>query len=42
LKDNERVVNQGAYGLGDGTKIKIIQSEQKKENGKEPGGDKEK
>ena len=23
LKDNERVVTQGAYGLGDGTKIKI-------------------
>jgi HlyD family secretion protein len=27
LKDDERVVTQGAYGLGDGTKIKIIQSE---------------
>ena len=42
LKDKERVVTQGAYGLGDGTKIKIIQSEDKKEGQKEPGGDKEK
>ena len=24
LKENERVVTQGAYGLGDGTKIKIV------------------
>ena len=31
VQDNERVVTQGAYGLGDGTKIKIIQSEEKKE-----------
>jgi multidrug efflux pump subunit AcrA (membrane-fusion protein) len=31
LKDNEKVVTQGAYGLGDGTKIKIVQSEEKKE-----------
>ena len=27
LKDNERVVTTGAFGLGDGTKIKIIQGE---------------
>jgi HlyD family secretion protein len=42
LKDNEHVVTQGAYGLGDGTKIKIVPGEEKKENGKESGGDKEK
>lgn len=29
LKDSERVVTTGAFGLGDGTKIKIIQSEEK-------------
>jgi multidrug efflux pump subunit AcrA (membrane-fusion protein) len=27
LKDNERVVTTGAFGLGDGTKIKIVQGE---------------
>jgi HlyD family secretion protein len=32
LKDNEKVVTQGAYGLGDGTKIKIVEGE-KKEGG---------
>lgn len=31
LKDNERVVTQGAYGLGDGTRIKIVEGEEKKE-----------
>jgi HlyD family secretion protein len=31
LKDHERVVTQGAYGLGDGTKIKIVQGEEKKQ-----------
>jgi HlyD family secretion protein len=31
LKDNERVVITGAFGLGDGTKIKIVQSEEKKD-----------
>lgn len=27
LKDNERVVTTGAFGLGDGTKIKVVQGE---------------
>ena len=31
LKDSERVVTQGAYGLGDGARIKIVQGEEKKE-----------
>jgi multidrug efflux pump subunit AcrA (membrane-fusion protein) len=31
LKDNDKVVTQGAYGLGDGTKIKIVEGEEKKE-----------
>lgn len=31
LKDNDRVVTTGAFGLGDGTKIKIIPGEEKKE-----------
>lgn len=30
LKDDERVVTTGAFGLGDGTKIKIVQGEEKK------------
>jgi multidrug efflux pump subunit AcrA (membrane-fusion protein) len=38
LKDNEKVVTQGAYGLGDGTKIKIVQGE----GGEKPPADKEK
>jgi multidrug efflux pump subunit AcrA (membrane-fusion protein) len=43
LKGNERVVTQGAYGLGDGTKIKIAQSEEKKEGAqKSSSEDKEK
>jgi len=40
LKDNERVVTQGAYGLGDGTQIKIVQSEEKKEDAPEKSGEK--
>jgi multidrug efflux pump subunit AcrA (membrane-fusion protein) len=31
LKDNDRVVTTGAFGLGDGTKIKIVQGEEKKD-----------
>ena len=43
LKDNERVVTQGAYGLGDGTKIKIVEGEVKKEGAdKSSDSDKEK
>lgn len=40
LKDNEKVVTQGAYGLGDGTKIKIVQGE-KKEGGGETSNQKD-
>jgi multidrug efflux pump subunit AcrA (membrane-fusion protein) len=29
LKDKERVVTQGAFGLGDGTKIKVIEASEK-------------
>ena len=39
LEENERVVTQGAYGLGDGTKIKIVQGEEKKD-ASEKGGEK--
>jgi multidrug efflux pump subunit AcrA (membrane-fusion protein) len=43
LKEGERVVTTGAFGLGDGTKIKIVQAEKKDEGGdKSPVGDKEK
>jgi uncharacterized protein YciI len=35
LKDNERVVTTGAFGLGDGTKIKIVQGEEKKDGAAE-------
>lgn len=35
LKENERVVTTGAYGLGDGTKIKVIQGEEKKDTAPE-------
>jgi len=35
LKESEQVVTQGAYGLGDGTKIKIVEGE-KKEAGDDP------
>src|SRR5882724_708307 len=38
LKDNERVVTTGAYGLGDGTKIKIVQGEEKKDASDEKSG----
>lgn len=34
LKESEKVVTQGAYGLGDGAKIKIVEGE-KKEDGDE-------
>jgi len=30
LKDNEKVVTQGAYGLSDGTKIKVVQGERRR------------
>lgn len=42
LKDNEKVVTQGAYGLGDGTRIKIVQGEEKKAGEKGSESDKEK
>jgi HlyD family secretion protein len=42
LKDNERVVTQGAFGLGDGTKIKIVQGEDKKDSGDKPSAKDEK
>jgi len=35
LKENEQVVTTGAFGLGDGTKIKVVQPEEKKEEKKE-------
>lgn len=35
LKENERVVTQGAYGLGDGAKIKIVPGEEKKDTAPE-------
>jgi multidrug efflux pump subunit AcrA (membrane-fusion protein) len=35
LKDNEPVVTTGAFGLGDGTKIKVVQPEEKKEEKEE-------
>ncbi len=41
LKDSEKVVTQGAYGLGEGTKIKIVEGE-KKEAGDKPAAEKEK
>jgi HlyD family secretion protein len=37
LKDNEQVVTTGAFGLGDGTKIKIIQPGEKKESDEKSG-----
>ena len=40
LKDNERVVTTGAFGLGNGTKIKIVQGEEKKEGAGEKTGEK--
>lgn len=40
LKDNERVVTTGAFGLGDGTKIKIVQGEEKKDGAGEKSGEK--
>ena len=40
LKDPERVVTQGAYGLGNGTKIKIMPSEATKETAGEKSGEK--
>jgi len=43
LKEKERVVSMGAFGLGDGTKIKIVEPEKKEEGAdKSPGSDKEK
>ena len=35
LKEGERVVSAGAFGLGDGTKIKIVQAEEKEGDEKE-------
>ena len=32
LRDDKQVVTTGAFGLGDGTKIKILQAEEKKES----------
>jgi HlyD family secretion protein len=40
LKDSERVVTTGAFGLGDGTKIKIVQSEEKTDGAGEKSGEK--
>jgi len=37
LKDNEKVVTQGAYGLSDGTKIKVVQGEEKKDAAEKSG-----
>jgi HlyD family secretion protein len=37
LKDSDKVVTEGAYGLGDGTKIKIVQGEEKKDAGEKSG-----
>jgi len=43
LKEGERVVSTGAFGLGDGTKIKIVEPEKKEEGAdRSPGSDKEK
>ena len=43
LKEGERVVSAGAFGLGDGTKIKIVQAEKKEEGAeKSKDADKEK
>jgi len=40
LKENERVVSMGAFGLGDGTKIKIVQPEKKEAGAGEKSGEK--
>jgi len=40
LKDKEQVVVAGAFGLGDGTKIKIVQPEEKKEGEKKSESEK--
>jgi HlyD family secretion protein len=40
LKEGERVVSMGAFGLGDGTKIKIVQAEKKEEGGSDKESEK--